>query len=65
MQTTFSVSDLACSACADKIDRAIRAIDPQAQIFADASTKLVQIESELPATTLENAIVAAGYTIVK
>jgi copper chaperone len=65
MQTTFTVSDLACSACADKIDRAIRAIDPQAQIFADASTKLVQIESELPATTLANAIADTGYTIVK
>lgn len=65
MQTTFTVSDLACSACADKIDRAIRAIDPQAKIFADVNTKLVQIESELPVTTLENTIVDTGYTVVK
>jgi copper chaperone len=65
MQTTFTVTDLACSACADKIDMAIRTIDPQAKIFADANTKLVRIESELPSTTLENAVVAAGYTIAK
>jgi copper chaperone len=65
MQTTFTVTDLACSACADKIDRAIRALDPQAKISADANTKLVQIESELSPTTLENAIVDTGYTIAK
>ena len=65
MQTTFTISDLDCSACADKIDRAIWEIDPQAKILADTNTKLVQIESELPTTTLENAIAAAGYTIVK
>jgi copper chaperone len=65
MQTTFTVSDLACSACVDNIDLAIRAIDPQAKISADANTKLVRIESELSPTTLENAIADAGYTVVK
>ncbi len=63
MQTTFTVSDMACSACVDKIDRAIRAIDPQANIVADATTKLVQIESKLPAATLANAIANTGYTV--
>jgi copper chaperone len=65
MQTTFTVTDLACGACADTISQAIRAIDPQAQIVADPQTKLVKIDSNLPATTLESTIAAAGYTIGK
>ncbi len=63
MQLTFTVPDLACGACAAKIGQAIHEIDPQAKIAADPQTKLVQIDSELPATTLETAIIAAGYTI--
>jgi copper chaperone len=65
MQTTFTVPDLACGACADKISQAIHSIDPQAKITADPQTKLVQIESELAVATLQTAIVAAGYTVSK
>jgi copper chaperone len=63
VQTTFTVPDLACGACADKISQAIRSLDPQAQITANPQTKLVQIESALPVTTLSTTITAAGYTI--
>ncbi len=65
MQITLTISDMACSACVDKISQAIRAIDPQAIIVADSSTKLVQIESELSAMTLQSTIVATGYTVSK
>jgi copper chaperone len=63
MQLTFTVPDLACGACADKIGQAIQLVDPQATISADPQTKQVQIDSDLPATTLEATIIAAGYTI--
>jgi copper chaperone len=65
MQTTFTVPDLACGACADKISQAIHSIDPQAQITANPQTKLVQIESELAVVTLQTTITAAGYTVNK
>jgi copper chaperone len=65
MQTTFTVPDLACGACADKISQAIHSLDPQAQIIADPQTKIVQIESKLPVMTLQTTIAAAGYTIGK
>ena len=65
MQTTFTVTDMACGACADTISQAIRSIDPQAQIVADPQTKLVKIDSNLSATTLESTIAAAGYNIGK
>jgi copper chaperone len=64
MQTTFTVSDLACSACAERITLAIHAIDPQAKIVADPQTKLVQIDSELPVTILKSTIAETGYTAV-
>jgi copper chaperone len=64
LQTTFTVPDLACAACVATIDRAIRAVDPQAKIIADPQTKLVQIESELPVATLAATIRDAGYTVV-
>jgi copper chaperone len=63
MQTTFTVPDLACGACVATIERAVRAVDPQAQVTADPQTKLVQIESELPVATLAATIRDAGYTI--
>jgi copper chaperone len=63
MQLTFTVLDMACGACADKITQAIQSIDPQATISADPKTKLVQIESALPVTTLETTITTAGYTV--
>lgn len=65
MQLVFTVPDLACGACADQIGQAIHSIDPQATISADPQTKLVQIDSELPAMTLETTIINAGYTITK
>jgi copper chaperone len=65
IQTTFTVPDLACGACVEKISQAIHSIDPQAKIAADPQTKLVQIESTLPVTTLQTTIIDAGYTIGK
>ncbi len=65
MQSIFTVPDLACGACADKIGQAIHLVDPQATISADPQTKQVQINSDLSATTLESTIVAAGYTVSK
>jgi copper chaperone len=63
MQTTFTVGDLACNACVDRISQAICSIDPQARVVADPQTKLVQIDSDLPALTLRSTITNAGYTV--
>jgi copper chaperone len=63
LQTTFTVSDLACGACVDKIGQAIHSLDPQAKINANPQTKLVQIESELSSTILATTIANAGYTV--
>ena len=63
MQTTFTVTDLACSACVATITQAIHSCDAQAKVTADPETKLVQIDSELSPQTLQAAITKAGYTV--
>lgn len=63
MQTTFTVTDLACNACVDTITQAILSIDPQAQVTGNPQTKRVQIESQLPVTTLQTKIAEAGYNV--
>jgi copper chaperone len=65
MPTTFTVSDLACSACVATITQAIHSFDPQAKITANPETKLVQIDSTLSAATLQAAITEAGYTVAE
>jgi copper chaperone len=63
MTLEFIVPNMACSACATTITNAVMAIDPTAKVEADAKTKQVKIETGQPEATVQNAIVAAGYTV--
>jgi copper chaperone len=63
MTLQFIVPNMACSACADTITKAVKAIDPAAEINADPKSKQVNIHSQANATTIREAIVAAGYTV--
>jgi copper chaperone len=61
MQIEFTVPDMACGACANTIEKAIKVIDPAAEITADASTKFVKILTTSAAETVKQAIEQAGY----
>jgi copper chaperone len=61
MSLEFTVPDMACGACANTIEKAIKAIDPGAEITADTTTKLVKIATSSPAETVKQAIENAGY----
>jgi copper chaperone len=63
MTVQFTVSDMACSACVETITKAIQAIDPQAQINANLSTKALAIETQQPEALIKQTIVSAGYTV--
>jgi copper chaperone len=63
MTLQFTVPDMACSACADTITKAVKTIDPEAEIQADPKTKQVSIRSQASETTVKEAIVSAGYSI--
>jgi copper chaperone len=63
MTLQFTVPDMACSACADTITKAVKTLDPGADVNADPKTKQVNIETQANETTVKEAIVSAGYTI--
>jgi len=62
---TFNVTDMTCGGCAAAITAAIRSIDPDATVNADPATKIVNVESRLPASSVADAIAAAGYRVVE
>jgi copper chaperone len=63
MTLQFTVPNMACSACADTITRAVKAIDPAATINADPKSKQVNIETQANEAAVRNAIAGAGYTV--
>ena len=63
MTLEFTVPNMACSACAETITKAVVAIDPSATVAADPKTKQVKIETGQPEGVVKEAITAAGYTV--
>lgn len=61
MTLQLKVPSMACSACADTISKAVKAVDPAAVIEADPKTKLVQVASHQPDALIKQAIADAGY----
>ncbi len=61
MTLEFTVPDMACGACANTIEIAVKAMDPAAEITADTTTKLVKITTTTAAAALKQAIEQAGY----
>lgn len=58
----LTVPDMACSACVEKIEAAIAALDTQATIEANLDTKQVQVSSQSSEADIRQAISSAGYT---
>ena len=62
---TFEVQDMTCGHCVNSITKAVRAMDPTAQVTADLATHRVQVESiKSDSTQLDDVIREAGYTPV-
>lgn len=63
MTLELKVPDMACSACADAIAKAVNALDPQASVSADPATKQVTVDSQAAEPQIREAIAAAGYSV--
>ncbi len=63
MTLQFQVPNMACSACGEKITKAIEAIDPTATVQTDPKTKQVSVETQATEIEIEQAITDAGYTV--
>lgn len=62
MTINLKVPDMACDACVKSITEAIRDLDSQAIVNADAQTKEVNIETQVAESSILKAIATAGYT---
>ena len=59
----LTVPDMACSACAETITKAVQALDATASVQADPATKQVAISTAGEPEQVKQAIVEAGYTV--
>ena len=59
----LTVPGMACSVCAEKITKAVQAIDPDATVEADPQTKRVNVETGVSEVAVKEAIATAGYPV--
>lgn len=59
----FIVPGMTCGGCVGAVTRAVRGIDPQAEVTADVPAKTVAIKSDVAVERLAGAIQAAGFTV--
>ncbi len=59
----LTVPGMMCDGCAETITKAIAAIDPAAQISISLADKTVTVDSQLPATTINQVLADAGYEV--
>ncbi|NEQ34681.1 MAG: heavy-metal-associated domain-containing protein [Leptolyngbya sp. SIO4C5] len=59
----FTIPTMACAACAETITQAVHQVDPNAQVEADPTTKLVKINTVASNAAITEAIAMAGYPI--
>ena len=63
MNHIFTVTGMTCSHCEKAVTRALKAIDPQAQVAIDRSQNKVQVESAQLREVLAKVIVEEGYNV--
>lgn len=59
--TRFDVPDMSCGHCRATIEKAIRSVDPLAEIDCDLHARIVGVKSALDADCLAMAMREAGY----
>jgi copper chaperone len=63
MNQTFTVSGMTCGHCEKAVTRAVKQLDPQAEIKIDRSLDKVEVESAQPRELLAKAIAEEGYAV--
>ncbi len=63
MNQTFTVTGMTCGHCEKAVARAIQQLDPQAEVKADRTQNLVQVQSTQPREALAQAMAEEGYAV--
>ncbi|GAA6619590.1 heavy-metal-associated domain-containing protein [Scytonema sp. NUACC26] len=64
MAFQLTIPKMACSTCANKIIKAIKAIDANAKVQTDPRLKLVSITTKTSEVTIRQALVTIGYPAI-
>ncbi|MFN4143617.1 heavy-metal-associated domain-containing protein [Aestuariivirga sp.] len=59
---TLTVPDMTCGHCVSTLTKAIKSIDPTADVKADLASKTLRIETTAPAPRIARALDEAGYS---
>lgn len=57
----LNVPDMTCGHCASVITKAVKSVDPEAEVKVDQASRSVTIGSSAPAAEISKAIDEAGY----
>ncbi|MEW6465514.1 heavy-metal-associated domain-containing protein [Tibeticola sp.] len=63
MNHEFHVTGMTCGHCEKAVERAIRAVDAQAEVQIDRAAERVQVRSDAPREALAQAIADEGYGV--
>lgn len=63
MNQTFTVTGMTCGHCEKAVTRAIKQVDPQAEVSIDRGANRVDVQSEQPRDMLVQAITEEGYAV--
>ncbi len=63
MNQTFTVTGMTCGHCEKAVTRALKQIDPQAEVKIDRPQNRVEVVSNQPRAALAQAITKEGYAV--
>jgi copper chaperone len=63
MNQTFTVTGMTCGHCEKAVSRAVKQLDPQAEVNIDRAANQVVVQSEQPREALAAAIAEEGYAV--
>ena len=63
MNQTFTVTGMTCGHCEKAVTRAVKDVDPQAEVTIDRSNNKVDVVSAQPRELLSKAIAEEGYAV--
>ena len=63
MNQSFEVTGMTCGHCEKAVTRAIKQVDPAAEVAIDRTQNKVDVQSEQPREALAKAISEEGYQV--
>jgi copper chaperone len=63
MKQSFEVTGMTCGHCEKAVTRAIKQVDPTAEVAIDRAQNKVDVQSQQPREVLVKAILEEGYQV--